>query len=172
MEINLGSSDLVGEKGWLYNMTKELFSLGAKIYCTGDSPWLLRLISCLGSNVGHFRLAKLPLYVKDPDPVDVQAEEQALIPSNSKKSVYNVRIQRPKEWKSAMEKIGAILPTSVDPTTGFRTKLKFSLINQLPDFSNLTFRMSDHSIDSSAESQDLRDQSPTVDDEPGKINTP
>ena len=36
LEINLASSELVGEKSWLHKMTKELVSRGSEVLCKGD----------------------------------------------------------------------------------------------------------------------------------------
>ena len=109
--------------------------MGAKILCAGDAPWLMRLISRLGSELSS--LSSLPLYIQDPEPAAVKAAEEKLIPKGLKgaeRTKFNVRKQLPGEWKAAMESLGAILPNTVH-TDGYRTRLPIPLIDELPDVS-------------------------------------
>ena len=64
LENNLAMSDVLGRPGWLYNETKDLHDEGAILRCSGDSPFQLRLLKGVSSDVSC--LSKMCLYVSDP----------------------------------------------------------------------------------------------------------
>ena len=64
LEYNLAMSEVLGRPGWLYNETKALHDEGAILSCSGDSPFQLRLLKGVSSDVSC--LSKMCLYVSDP----------------------------------------------------------------------------------------------------------
>ena len=65
LENNLGSSTIVGQRGFLFNQTKELHEPGALVTCSGYSPFILRMLSSSlsDSSTSH---SKLELFIADP----------------------------------------------------------------------------------------------------------
>ena len=64
LEYNLAMSEVLGRPGWLYNETKALHDEGAILSCSCDSPFQLRLLKGVSSDVSC--LSKMCLYVSDP----------------------------------------------------------------------------------------------------------
>ena len=57
--------DIAGkqETGWLYMQTKELSTQGAVVTCSGDNPFLYRLILAIDSDASNLYTSDLALYV-------------------------------------------------------------------------------------------------------------
>ena len=57
--------DIAGkqETGWLYMQTKELSTQGAVVTCSGDNPFLYRLILAIDSDASNLYPSDLALYV-------------------------------------------------------------------------------------------------------------
>ena len=51
LEYNLTMANVLGHNGWLYNETKALHEEGAILSCSGDSPFQLRLLKGVSSDV-------------------------------------------------------------------------------------------------------------------------
>ena len=64
LEYNLTMANVLGHNGWLYNETKALHEEVAIMSCSGDSPFQLRLLKGVSSDVSY--LSKMCLYVPDP----------------------------------------------------------------------------------------------------------
>ena len=64
LEYNLTMANVLGRNGWLYDETKALYEEGAILSCSGDSPFQLRLLKGVSSDVSC--LSKMCLYVPDP----------------------------------------------------------------------------------------------------------
>ena len=107
LEYNLAMSEVLGRPGWLYNETKALHDEGAILSCSGDSPFQLRLLKGVSSDVSC--LSKMCLYVSDPADISNPPVKQ------TKKDTA--------EYKKEMEGRGVILPSTVDYATGRRTEL-------------------------------------------------
>ena len=60
LEYNLTMANVLGHTGWLYNETKALHEEGAILSCSGDSPFQLRLLKGVSSDVSC--LSKMCLY--------------------------------------------------------------------------------------------------------------
>ena len=77
LEQNLGPS-VVGnqETGWLYKQTKELSTQGAIVTCSGDNPYLYRLIEGIDGDASSKYPSDLALYVGEANflPTDVDPE--------------------------------------------------------------------------------------------------
>ena len=87
LEYNLAMSEVLGRPGWLYNETKALHDEGAILSCSGDSPFQLRLLKGVSSDVSC--LSKMCLYVSDPADISNPPVKQ------TKKTPLNIR----KKWK-------------------------------------------------------------------------
>ena len=82
LENNVGWK-LVGkqESGWLYQETKQLHEMGLKITCSGDQPFLLRLILGISKDDAKEYASKIPLYVgkslsHTPTATDLQTKQR------------------------------------------------------------------------------------------------
>lgn len=66
LESNLGCT-VIGdqETSWLFQQTKTLHELGARVTYTGDQPFLLRLILGITNDSGNDSASKMPLYLSD-----------------------------------------------------------------------------------------------------------
>ena len=91
-------SEVLGRPGWVYNETKALHDEGAILSCSGDSPFQLRLLKGVSSDVSC--LSKVCLYVSDP--ADISNP-----PLQQKKKVIA-------EYKREMEEMWVIIPSTVD----------------------------------------------------------
>ena len=87
LKYNLAMSEVLGRPGWLYNETKALHDEGAILSCSGDSPFQLRLLKGVSSDV--FCLSKMCLYVSDPADISNPPLKQ------TKKTPLNIR----EKWK-------------------------------------------------------------------------
>ena len=65
--------EILGRHGWLYNETKALHDEGAILSRSGDSPFQLRMLKGVSSDVSCY--SKMCLYV--PDPMCVSALDRA-----------------------------------------------------------------------------------------------
>ena len=117
LEYNLTMANVVGHNGWLYNETKELHEEGAILRCSGDSPFQLRLLKGVSSDVSC--LSKMCLYVPDP-PILSQIVPKQQAKKNSE------------AHKKEKEGMGAILPSTIDHFTGRRTVLTIDINEQIP----------------------------------------
>ena len=108
--------EILGRHGWLYNETKALHDEGAILSCSGDSPFQLRMLKGVSSDVSCH--SKLCLYV--PDPMCVSALDRA----GSK--------QQTQTNKKGLEAKGVILPSTVDCVTGRRTELNIEVNEEIP----------------------------------------
>jgi hypothetical protein len=63
METNLGPEDTFGAPGWLYLQTKKLFDLCVRVTCTGDAPFLNRLIKGISCDSTGDNGSKLSMHV-------------------------------------------------------------------------------------------------------------
>ena len=116
LEYNLAMSEVLGRPGWLYNETKALHDEGAILSCSGDSPFQLRLLKGVSSDVSC--LSKMCLYVSDPADISNPPVKQ------TKKDTA--------EYKKEMEGRGVILPSTVDYATGRRTELIIDINECIP----------------------------------------
>ena len=116
LEYNLAMSEVLGRPGWLYNETKALHDEGAILSCSGDSPFQLRLLKGVSSDVSC--LSKMCLYVSDPADILNPPVKQ------TKKDTA--------EYKKEMEGRGVILPSTVDYATGRRTELIIDINECIP----------------------------------------
>ena len=87
LEYNLAMSEVLGRPRWLYNETKALHDEGAILSCSGDSPFQLRLLKGVSSDVSC--LSKMCLYVSDPADISNPPLKQ------TKKTPLNIR----EKWK-------------------------------------------------------------------------
>ena len=117
LEYNLTMANVLGHNGWLYNETKALHEEGAILSCSGDSPFQLRLLKGVSSDVSC--LSKMCLYVPDP-PILSQIVPKQQAKKNSE------------AHKKEKEGMGAILPSTVDHFTGRRTVLTIDINEQIP----------------------------------------
>ena len=116
LEYNLAMSEVLGRPGWLYNETKALHDEGAILSCSGDSPFQLRLLKGVSSDVSC--LSKMCLYVSDP----AGFSNRPLKETKTDTTTY----------KREMERRGAILPSTVDYATGRRTELIIDINETIP----------------------------------------
>lgn len=127
LENNLGSSTTLGKPGFLYNQTKKLIELGAIITCSGDSPFLLRLLtSNLSDSSSSY--SKMELFVADPTS-DMLAKN-VLDPLKVGKP-KKFRVQDHPDFKTNMEAAGVVFPQTVHKVSGRRTDLSIKLIVDL-----------------------------------------
>ena len=117
LEYNLTMANVLGHNGWLYNETKALHEEGSILSCSGDSPFQLRLLKGVSSDVSC--LSKMCLYVPDP-PILSQIVPKQQAKKNSE------------AHKKEKEGMGAILPSTVDHFTGRRTVLTIDINEQIP----------------------------------------
>ena len=89
LEYNLAMSEVLGRPGWLYNETKALHDEGAILSCSGDSPFQLRLLKGVSSDVSC--LSKMCLYVSDPADISNPPLKQ----TKKDKTPLNIR----EKWK-------------------------------------------------------------------------
>ena len=89
---------------------------GAILSCSGDSPFQLRLLKGVSSDVSC--LSKMCLYVSDPADISNPPVKQ------TKKDTA--------EYKKEMEGRGVILPSTVDYATGRRTELIIDINECIP----------------------------------------
>ena len=116
LEYNLTMANVLGRNGWLYNETKALHEEGAILSCSGDSPFQLRLLKGVSSDVSC--LSKMCLYVPDP-PILSQ-----IVPKQQAKRTVKHTRRRKKGW------VRFFLPR--DHFTGRRTVLTFDINEQIP----------------------------------------
>ena len=126
LENNIGTSTKIGQRGFLYQQTLKLKQLGAKVTCSGDSPFLLRILSAsLSDSSGSH--SKLDLFVEDPHTDLIVKTLEPL--KKGKPPHFDVKTH--KQYQEKMEAIGAILPQTVDRASGRRTRLEIPLIFDL-----------------------------------------
>ena len=118
MEFNLGSQEHIGDPGWLYQQTQELQQGGAILSCSGDAPFILRLITAKATD-HKGNLSHIPLYVSDPsqEKIDDFVKRKKI----AKKLPLDCDLKqksRGKFYEEALEEAGAILPSSVDRESG------------------------------------------------------
>ena len=87
LEDSLAMSEVLRRPEWLYNETKALHDKGAILSCSADSPFQLRLLKGVSSDVSS--LSKMGLYVSDPADISNPPLKQ------TKKTPLNIR----EKWK-------------------------------------------------------------------------
>ena len=116
LENNLAMSEVLGSPGWLYNETRDLHDRCAILRCSGDSPFQLRLLKSVSSDVSC--LSKMCPCVSDPADISNPPLKQ------TKKDIA--------EYKREMEEKGVFLPSTVDYATAGRTELIIDINENIP----------------------------------------
>ena len=133
---NLGSFEEIGGLGWFYAQTQSLRDQGAILTVTGDSPFLLHLITNINSDSTK-SVSKLPMYIKEVCEADIIQIEEEMAEEAGKQNAqdYDVRVEQPEEFKKRVRAKGAVFSSDVDPTTGRRTELAIDLLDEPPTHS-------------------------------------
>ena len=116
MEYNLAMSEVLGRPGCLYKETKALHDEGVILSCSGDSPFQLRLLKGVSSDVSC--LSKMWLYISDPADIPTPPLKQ------TRKDIA--------DYKREIEVRVVIPPSAVDYANGRRKELIIVISERIP----------------------------------------
>ena len=116
--------EILGTRGWLYNETKALNDAGATLSCSGDSPFQLRFLKGVSSDVSS--RSKMCLYVPDLIGVSNITDSRQHTKKNSDTDGDT------DAYRKYLESQGVILPSTVNSVTGRRTDLNIEVNEELP----------------------------------------